>query len=54
MRNDDGGSDQSTSSGGSKKWSDSICILKIELKEFVDGSEVKMRELKDDYSILRM
>lgn len=54
MRNDDGGSDQSTSSGGSKKWSDSICILKTELKEFVDGSDAKMREIKDDYNVFRM
>lgn len=47
------GSDQSSSSGGSKKWSDFLSILKTELKEFVDGSDVNIREV-NDYNIFRM
>lgn len=47
VRND-GDSDQSSSSGGRKKWSDSKSVLKAELTGFVDGSDVRIREVKVD------
>ena len=30
------------------KWSDSLCILKIEPLKFTNGSNVKRRKVKDD------
>lgn len=45
--NDGGGLDQGGSSGGGK-WSDSDCILKVELAEFVDGLGTWARRRKQN------
>lgn len=45
---------QTKVAGGRKKRSDFLCILKRELEKFVDGSDVNVREVNDDYNIFRM
>lgn len=47
-----GGSDKSSTRGGSEKWSDFICILKVELIGFVDESDVRFREVNVDYKCI--
>lgn len=60
---DDNGSDQSRSSGGGEKWSDSGHILKVEPKEFQhgldavciwEGEDSRMAPRLPDWTTIRM